>query len=212
MKQKRILMSLLGVLISAVGVGAFKAAALGVDPFQSFMSGMNQLIPMDFGTLYVIVNGLLLIFSLVADRRNLGIATFLNLFFFGYMADFAQSFFEGFVPGEVLIARVVCLAVGMVILCFGSALYMTAALGVSTYDAIANTLAYKWKVGPFQYCRIGCDVVCVILGGAIFLLGGGTVAKIPTIIGVGTLLTAFGMGPLIEYFNVKVARPMLKEK
>ena len=28
-------------------------------------------------------------------------------------------------------------------------------------------------------------------------------------VGVGTIITAFFMGPLIEFFNVKVARPML---
>ena len=38
MKQKRILLSAAGVIISAVCVGAFKLAAMGVDPFQSLMS------------------------------------------------------------------------------------------------------------------------------------------------------------------------------
>ncbi len=63
-------MSLFGVIICAIAVGIFKIAALGVDPFQSFMSGMDKLIPIEFGTLYVIVNACLLIFSLVADRSS----------------------------------------------------------------------------------------------------------------------------------------------
>ena len=37
MKTKRIMMSLVGVIITAISVGAFKFAAFGVDPFQSFM-------------------------------------------------------------------------------------------------------------------------------------------------------------------------------
>ena len=37
---KRIAMSLFGVIICAVSVGIFKIAALGVDPFQSFMAGL----------------------------------------------------------------------------------------------------------------------------------------------------------------------------
>ena len=41
------------------------------------------------------------------------------------------------------------------------------------------------------------------------LLGGGSLGQIPTIAGVGTIVTAFFMGPLIEFFNVRVARPML---
>jgi len=63
-------MSLFGVIICAVSVGIFKIAALGVDPFQSLMSGLDKLIPISFGTLYVIVNLLLLTFSLVVDRHN----------------------------------------------------------------------------------------------------------------------------------------------
>lgn len=59
MKSKRMAMSLIGVVITAVSVGAFKFAACGVDPFQSFMTGINSLIPMNYGTLYVLVNAVL---------------------------------------------------------------------------------------------------------------------------------------------------------
>lgn len=63
-------MSLFGVIICAISVGIFKIAALGVDPFQSLMSGLDKLIPIPFGTLYVIVNVILLSFSLIADRHS----------------------------------------------------------------------------------------------------------------------------------------------
>jgi len=115
-------------------------------------------------------------------------------------------------PAPSLLLRAVFLAVGIVILCFGSALYMTANLGVSTYDAVAIVLSGKWKLGKFQYVRIACDLVCVILGVVIFLLAGGTIREVPTIAGIGTIITAFFMGPLIEFFNVKVARPLLAKK
>ena len=60
--------------------------------------------------------------------------------------------------------------------------------------------------------RIITDLCCVIIGVILFLLAGGTVAKIPTIAGVGTIITAFFMGPLIEVFNRHVARPILHGK
>jgi uncharacterized membrane protein YczE len=60
--------------------------------------------------------------------------------------------------------------------------------------------------------RIITDLVCVALGVGLFLLAGGSVSMIPTIAGVGTIITAFFMGPLIEFFNVHVARPILKDK
>ena len=110
-----------------------------------------------------------------------------------------------------MLTRVICLVIGIVVMCFGSALYMTADLGVSTYDAVAIALAGKWKIAPFQYCRISTDLVCVLSGVIIFLIGGGTFGAIPTIAGVGTIITAFFMGPLIELFNVKFARPLLNK-
>ena len=63
MLHKRIFMSLFGVIICAISVGIFKLASFGVDPFQSFMSGLSSVIPISFGTLYVIVNLLLLSFA-----------------------------------------------------------------------------------------------------------------------------------------------------
>ena len=91
MQKRRIIMSLFGVIICAIAVGFFKIAALGVDPFQSFMSGMDQLIPIEFGTLYVIVNAFLLIFTLIVYRRNIGLATFINLFLLGYITQIGRA-------------------------------------------------------------------------------------------------------------------------
>ena len=209
MKMRRIMMSLFGVLICAVSVGIFKLAALGVDPFQSLMSGLDQLIPISFGTLYVIVNLILLSFSLLTDRHNIGIATFINLFLLGYVTQFTYDSLQKLFPTPTLLFRIACLLIGIVIICFGSALYMTADLGVSTYDAVAIVLANKWKIAKFKFCRIGTDLICVIAGIIVFLLGGGTISSIPTIVGVGTIVTAFFMGPLIELFNEKIARPLL---
>jgi len=211
MKARRVLMSLAGVLICAVSVGIFKLAALGVDPFQSLMSGLDALIPISFGTLYVLVNAVLLIFSLVFDRHNIGIATFINLFLLGYITQFTLQLLQAVFPAPSLLLRIIFLGVGIVVLCFGSSLYMTADLGVSTYDAVAIVLSRKWKLGKFQYCRIGADLTCVILGCGIFLLAGGSFRAIPTIAGIGTIITAFFMGPLIQFFNEKIAMPLLRK-
>ena len=211
MKQmhRRILMSLGGVLVGAVAVGIFKIAALGVDPFQSLMSGLDKLIPIPFGTLYMIVNAVLLLFSLVFNRHNIGIATFINLFLLGYVTQFSYELLQKFIVDPSMPVRFLCLAVGIVIICISAALYMTADLGVSTYDSIAITMADKWKWGKFKYIRIGTDLACVSLGVLCFLLGGGTWADVPTFAGIGTIITAFFMGPLIEFFRVKIALPLL---
>ena len=69
-------------------------------------------------------------------------------------------------------------------------------MGVSTYDFIALTLAEATPV-PFQYLRIGTDLICVLTG---FVLG--------QTIGIGTVLTAFFMGPVIAFFNRTVSEPL----
>lgn len=211
-EQRRILMSLCGVVVCAISVGVFKIAAYGVDPFQSLMAGLDSLIPIDFGTLYVIVNLILLIFSLIVDRSKIGLATFINLFLLGYITDFTYQTLQALLVAPSHLVRIGCLLAGIVIICFGSALYMTADLGVSTYDAVAIALSGKWKIAKFQYCRIATDIVCVVLGVTLFLLSGGTWAMVPAIAGIGTIITAFFMGPLIELFNVKFARPLLHRK
>ena len=208
---KRIGMSLFGVIICAISVGIFKIAALGVDPFQSFMAGLDALVPIDFGTLYVIANAVLLLFALIFDRHYIGIATFINLFLLGYITQFTYEFLQKVIVDPSIPVRVACLVIGVVIICFGSAFYMTADLGVSTYDAVALIIVNTWKKGKFQYVRIITDIVCVILGCVLFLMAGGTIGQIPTIAGIGTIITAFFMGPLIEFFNVHIARPILNK-
>ncbi len=209
---KRVGMSLFGVIICAISVGIFKIAALGVDPFQSFMAGLDAVVPIKFGTLYVITNAVMLLFALIFDKHYIGIATFINLFLLGYITQFTYEYLQTIIVNPSMVVRVICLIVAVVIICFGSAFYMTADLGVSTYDAVALIIVNTWKKGKFQYVRIITDLVCVALGITLFLMSGAKLIEVPTIVGVGTIITAFFMGPLIEYFNVHIARPFLKRK
>ena len=209
MKARKIGMSLVGVLITAISIGAFKFASFGVDPFQSFMSGIDALIPIDFGTLYVLVNAVLLIFALIFDRHYIGIATFLNLFLLGYVVDFTQSVLEVLFPAPSVLLRAAFFLFGFVFLCFGSSLYMTADIGVSTYDAIALICVHRWKLGKFRIIRIATDFLCILFGIGMYLLAGGTANGLTSFLGIGTILTAFCMGPMIDLFNRSVAVPIL---
>ena len=108
--------------------------------------------------------------------------------------------------------RIVFLITGIIIICIGSSLYITADLGVSTYDAVALVMANKWKIGRFKFIRICTDVCCVVLGAVMFIAGGGRIRGIPAIAGIGTVITAFFMGPLIEFFSSRFARKLLEDK
>lgn len=189
----------------------FKRAAFGIDPFQVFAAGVDAVVPIPFGTLYVIVNILLLLFSLIADRHYVGIATFINLFLTGYIVDFSKTILYRVFPDLGIPGRVICLIIGIVVMCLASAFYFTADLGVSTYDAVALIITGTWHKGQFRWVRILTDIVCVLLGAGLFVLSGAGRAEILASIGIGTIVTAFFMGPLIDFFNRKIAQPFLKK-
>lgn len=196
---KRVFMSFIGVIVSGIAVGLFRNARFGTDPFQVFVNGIsNKVTFIDFGTLYMIINLLMLVIIFFLNKKHIGISTFINIFLLGYVVDFSDKVVAGIVGAEPSMAvRIVLMLMAVVILCFASAMYFTASLGVSTYDAVALIFEER-KLGKFKYLRIGTDCVCVAIG---FALG--------AIVGVGTLVTAFFMGPLIDFFNVHVARPFL---
>ena len=204
-------MSLFGVLICGLSVGMFKRAVLGVDPFQALMSGLDSVIPIDFGTLYVIVNVILLLFSLAFDRHRIGLATLINLFLFGYIAEFSLNALKIWMPSLGFVGRLVLLLIAIVIMCLASSFYFTADLGVSTYDAISLIVSERQSKVPFRFCRIISDLICVTAGVCLCRIAGMTWTGITGVVGVGTIITAFFMGPLIDFFNVKVAGPFLEE-
>jgi len=206
---KRILMSVLGVIICGVSVGMFKHASLGVDSFQALMSGLDALIPIRFGTLYVIVSLLLLMFTLIFNRHKIGLATLINLFLLGYIAELSQNCIARLLPDPMPALRLLVLAIAIVVMCLASAFYFTADMGVSAYDAVALIWSEKQSRIPFSLCRVITDLFCVFCGILLCRAAGFTLLQITGEVGIGTIITAFFMGPLIQFFNDQVARPFL---
>ena len=207
--KKRITMSILGVMLCAVSVAFFKYAAFGMDAFQVFVNGMTELIPIGYGTLYVIINAGLLLFALISDKHYIGLATLINLVFLGYVAEFSLVVLNALFPIPNIPLRIVFLIIGIVVMSLACALYYTSDLGVSTFDAIALIMANTWKLAKFRYCRIGVELCTVALGTLLYFLGNHSFNGLGALVGVGTIITAFCMGPLIEYFTEKVAKPLL---
>lgn len=199
-QRRRLLMAVFGVLVCGVSVAFFKQSAFGTDPFQCFCNGLDNVIPISFGTLYMLINLVLLAVVFIMDRHFIGIATFINLFLLGYLVEFSEYAIHAVFGDPTLAMRIVYLIIGIVVMCVSSALYFTADLGVSTYDSIALHLDKKLPV-PFKFIRIGTDLICVLIG---FIFH-----YIP---GIGTIITAFFMGPLISFFNRTIAEPLLYGK
>ena len=206
----RIILSILGVTLAGVSVGFLKLAALGVDPFQAMMAGLNAVIPISFGTLYAIAGILLLLFCFLVDRHYVGLASVITLALQGYVIDFSKNVLFSVFPDAGLGVRAVSFLIGIVLLCFATAVYFTADLGVSAYDAIALIITNTWKKGKFKFNRILTDCVCVLLGSATFLAAGNSLTALLSVVGIGTVITAFCMGPLVAFFQHAITDPLLQ--
>lgn len=196
--KKRFWMSLFGILLCGVSIALFRMADWGTDPFQTFCGGLEALSGMSYGLLYVLINSVMLVFILLMNKKYIGLATVLNMTLMGFIVEWAQKWLEKTLPPENLWGQALYLLTGVILLCIASSLYFTAELGVSTYDAIALILTEKGLAG-FRVCRIGCDCLCVVTG---FLCGAP--------VGIGTIVAALFMGPMIEFFNIHMARPLLE--
>lgn len=58
---KRVLMTIVGVTVGGFSVGMFSFSAFGTDPFQVLAHGIWYQTNLDFGTLYMIVNLIMLV-------------------------------------------------------------------------------------------------------------------------------------------------------
>jgi uncharacterized membrane protein YczE len=193
---KRVLMTVIGVFVCSLSAGMFQFSVFGMDPFQVLSHGIWNKVPLDFGTLYMIINLMMLVVVFFVDKKKIGIGTMINIFLVGYLVEYSFRFYSYLIPTPGLTERIIFLVVGFVFICFGSSLYFTGDLGVSTYDAVALILSERTPV-KFQYWRIGSDLICTGVG---YLLG--------AVVGVGTMMTAFFMGPLIAFFRHRIAYPL----
>ena len=201
--KRRIVLALAGMIIAGISIGFFKRAFFGVDPFQCLCNGLNRVIPIGFGTLYMLINAALLVAVFFLDRHYIGISTFINLFLLGYIAEFSENILARVFGDLGIWGRILFLIIGIVITCIAAALYYTADLGVSAYDAIPLHISDRkpklfGSVLPFRVIRIISDLICV---------GVGLALGFPA--GIGTVVTALFMGPLITFFRKTISDPLL---
>lgn len=197
-QMRRIIMAFCGVVLCGFCVGMLQKANLGVDPFTCFVTGIANIFSSTYSTFYLILTGALLALVFILRKHYIGIATVINLFFTGVAADIMHHLLDMLIPHPSLTIRVGIMVVAIVFTCLAAALYFTADLGVSAYDAIALIAAYQYKLLPFKYCRMITDGLCVLVG---FLFN--------VTLGVGTIITALFMGPLTQWFRTHLAEPLL---
>lgn len=200
---RRVALAAVGMALAGVAVGLFKRAMFGVDPYQAFVNGLANVIPLRFGTLYMLVNAIQLVIVFFLDRHYIGVSTLINLFLLGYVAEYTELGLTAWLGDPTLAGRAAYLVAGVLLSCLAAALYYTADLGVSTYDAIPLHISDRkprllGRVLPFRAVRILSDLVCTGIG-----------AALGAPVGLGTVITALFMGPLITFFRRTVSDPLL---
>ena len=201
LNSRRILFMLLGNILCGYSVGLFQFADFGIDPFTlGLMSIWHTIGLLDYGTFYLLFSFLLLLIDFFfMDRRKIGLGTITNMFLCGYAVEFSYWMWHRCFPDPALPLRILFLLLALILLCFSSALYYVADCGVSPYDAIPLTLSERSHYS-FRVIRISADCFWAVIG----LLG----QQHP---GPATLLIAFGLGPLIEFFRPFCQRLMHQE-
>ncbi len=197
--MKRIIASLIGVLLISSAVAIFRYCDLGTDPYSCFNLGIVNVTGLSFGNVQVLVNLLLTMILLIVGRGYFGIGTLMSMFLVGYVSDFLLSIVPVEVASLPMYMRYVILLLGLITTSFGISLYSCAKLGISPYDAMSFILVDKFSGKlHLQYTRIGIDVL-LVLGG--LLMG--------SIVGIGTLIIALGVGPCVAFFLKKITIPYI---
>ena len=205
----RVLTVAVGVFIIGVAAGLFKLAAVGSDPFTAMNSGISAALEMQFGTLQLLVNAVILVLVFLFKRQFIGFGTIFNMVFVGYTADFLIWLMGrlGIVFSGLPI-RIGMLLVGAVLICAGAALYISADMGMSPYDAAGYVVEVVTGGRlQFKFARPILDVVCV----GIALLTGAQAGIQWEIIGFGTVFLTLCTGPLIQFFRTRWTDPFLRK-
>jgi len=181
--------TLTGTTIISFGIAWMRFSGMGTDPFVTMNIGISHITSVDFGTVQMLANLVILLLMLIYSPLRIHLGTVLGIFFVGFFSDYVLVWLQIF--PDTLAFRIVALAIGLLACCFGVALYMTAEMGIAPYDALGMILVEKLgSQASYRGIRIFTDICCVAVG---FVLGAQ--------VGIGTFITAFLTGPLINFFR-----------
>ncbi|MCC8016219.1 MAG: hypothetical protein LIO43_02255 [Clostridiales bacterium] len=209
---KRTVLSFISVFILGFAISLFSLSGFGVDPYISMNMNISSAIGMRFGTYQLIINIIILIFVVIVAHRGLvGIGTVFNMIFAGYSCEFFEKLLSPLAESGALSVRIVFLAAGIVLMCFSSSLFFTANVGVGPYDTLSFMITHASNI-PCKWTRVMTDISVILIGlvasGGVSAVLNGNFSEIKNI-GVGTVITAFCMWPLVNFFNKYVSSKIL---
>ena len=172
-----------GLVLFGMGIGLMLQSDLGVPPWDVLHQGLARRIGLTVGVWSIIVSMVVLGLWLPL-RERYGLGTLLNAVIIGVVLDVTAV-----VLPEANSSGVawVMLIGGVVLIGIASGLYIGADLGPGPRDGLMTGIARR---GPsIRLTRAMIEITVLTAG---WILGG--------TLGIGTLIFALGIGPLVQYF------------
>jgi uncharacterized membrane protein YczE len=181
---RRITQLLIGLFLYGVAMAFIVLSLLGAAPWDVLSLGVIHRLPLSFGIVNVLVAVVVLVLWIPLGERP-GIATVLNALLVGPSADFGLLIIPE--PPNIWL-QILYYVIGTVMLGAATGIYIGARLGSGPRDGLMTGLNRVTGL-PIWVVRTGLEVAVVAIG---WLLGG--------LVGIGTLVFVFAIGPLCQYF------------
>lgn len=198
---KRLIVMVIGNVFLGMGISIFKFAGLGNDPYSGMVMALADLAGMQYANLLIIINVFIFILEFAFGRSFVGAGTLANALFLGYITTFFYNLWTHFFAlPQNLALQIPIMLLGTVAAGFGVSMYQTPNVGASPYDSLSLIMTKRLPKISYFWNRIFTDAICALV---CFFAGG--------IVGLGTLVSAFGLGPVIDFFNVHFTRKLFGE-
>lgn len=158
-------------------------SGLGLSPWDVLHQGLSRQTGLSIGT-WVILVGVVVLLLWIPLRQRPGIGTISNVIVIGLAMDASLALLA--TPSGYPV-RIAVLVAGVVLNGVATGLYIGARLGPGPRDGLMTGFAARGH--SIRVVRTGLEVTVLAVG---FLLGG--------TVGVGTLLYALSIGPLVHLF------------
>jgi uncharacterized membrane protein YczE len=182
---KNTLLAAVGLFFFGFGVYLTIQANIGVAPWDAFNLGLSKTFGIKYGTASIGVSFIIVIIDIILGEQ-IGIGMVLDAILVGKTVDLFN--YINLVPAQQkLVPSLIIMTAGLFIMGFSQYMYMKAALGCGPRDSILVGLSRrinKVSIGVISICILA---VVTFIG---WLLGGS--------IGIGTLICAFLVGPIMQ--------------
>ena len=181
---RRLAQLMVGLTLYGVSMGMMIRGTLGLDPWDVFHAGGVAKTSLSFGTVVILVGALVLLLW-IPLRQMPGLGTIANVFVIGLATDATLALL---VEPSGLGSRLSLLVGGVVLNGLAGALYIGSQLGPGPRDGLMTGLVRRTGLS-IRLVRTTLELTVLVVG---FLMGGP--------IGLGTVVYALAIGPLVQFF------------